>query len=104
MQDVQPGREKRESPAYCCGRSVIPRRIRRSCVSGILGRGYDKNWPNSPRVEVRWQEQEETTCSWNGIAVLRRILLVVLGNRKAHVHGSGVAGTLRQNGRRAFKA
>ena len=69
-------------------------------MSGILGRGYDKNWPNSPRVEVRWQEQEETTCGWNGIAVLRRILLVVLGNRKAHVHGSGTAGTLRQNGRR----
>ena len=73
-------------------------------MSGILGRGYDKNWSNSPRVEVRWQEQEETTCDWNGIAVLRRILLVILGNRKAHVHGSGIAGTLRQNGRRAFKA
>jgi len=61
-------------------------------VSGILGRGYDKNWPNSARVEVRWQEQKETTCGWNGIAVLRRILLVILGNRKAHVQSSGFAG------------
>jgi len=33
-------------------------------------------------MEVRWQEQEETTCGWNGIAVLRRILLVVLGTGK----------------------
>ena len=68
------------------------RRIRRTCMSGILGRGHDENWPNWSRMEVRWQEQEETTCGWNGIAVLRRILLVILGNRKAHVQSSGFAG------------
>ena len=73
-------------------------------MSGILGRGHDKNWPNSPRIEVRWEEQEETTGRGNGIAVLRRILLAILGNGKAHIHGCGVAGALRQNGRGAFKA
>ena len=51
-------------------------------MSGILGRGHDKNWPNSPRVEVRWQEQEKTTRGWNRIAVLRRILLIIFGTGK----------------------